>query len=232
MSAVARAPRRRLSQRSRANPAVRAEPHSIGTSGARDPLAREVKLLGSLLGQVIVEQAGADLLDLVERVRRAMIALRQRDDPAERAHLSAELDALDLGRTEALIRSFSLYFQLANLAEERQRVRTLRQRARRAPQGLLEDSAGEAIRALWRRDRDHRWIVDLLERTRITPVFTAHPTEARRRTLLVALRRCYRLLERLDDPRLTPDEDRDVRRRLREEITILWRTSDLRSAAP
>ena len=63
-------------------------------------------------------------------------------------------------------------------------------------------------------------------------MLTAHPTEARRRTALIALRRCAVLLERLDDPRLTPSEDREIRRRLREEITLLWRTSDLRSVAP
>ncbi len=63
-------------------------------------------------------------------------------------------------------------------------------------------------------------------------MFTAHPTEARRRTTLVALRRCAILLARLDDPRLTPSEDREVRRRLREEITLLWRTSGLRLVRP
>ena len=61
----------------RSNAAIRAEPRGIGTSTARDPLAREVKLLGALLGQVIVEQEGADALDLVERVRRATIRLRR-----------------------------------------------------------------------------------------------------------------------------------------------------------
>jgi phosphoenolpyruvate carboxylase len=66
----------------------------------------------------------------------------------------------------------------------------------------------------------------------ISPVLTAHPTEARRRTLLVALRRIAALLERLDDPRLTPAEDGEIRRRLREEITIVWRTSDLRTVVP
>ena len=216
----------------RRNPAVRAEPGSIGTAGARDPIAREIKLLGALLGQVIVEQVGQDFLDLVERVRRRTIALRQADDPVERAHLAAELDGLDLARTEDLIRSFSLYFQLANLAEERQRVRTLRRRARSAPLGVLDESAAEAVHRLWRSGRDSGDIEAMLGRLFVSPVLTAHPTEARRRTLLVALRRCYRLLERLDDPRLTPAEDREVRRRLREEITLLWRTANLRSVAP
>jgi phosphoenolpyruvate carboxylase len=214
------------------NPAVRAEPGTVGTSSARDPLAREVKLLGALLGQVIVEQGGEDLLDLVERTRRRTISLRRQDDAAERRRLAEELDSLDLGRAEALIRSFGLYFQLVNLAEERQRVRTLRRRERTAVNGVLDESIGEAIRALTRDGRSSADVEAFLARIRIQPVFTAHPTEARRRTLLVALRRCYRLLERFDDPRLTPNEDRELRRRLREEITLLWRTADLRSVAP
>lgn len=216
----------------RPNPAVRGEPRGIGTGGARDPLAREVRLLGALLGQVIVEQEGLDLLELVERVRRRTIALRKADDPAERARLSAELDALDLPRAEALIRSFGLYFQLVNLAEERHRVRTLRKRERAARGGILDDSVAEAVRRIWRSGRGLHDIVALVERLSIAPVLTAHPTEARRRTLLIALRRCHRLVERLDDPRLTPDEDRDIRRRLREEISLLWRTADLRSVVP
>jgi phosphoenolpyruvate carboxylase len=219
------------------NPAVRAEPGGIGTATARDPLAREVKLLGALLGQVIVEQAGLPLLELVERVRRRTIALRRSDaSEADRVRLGvelgAELDALSLGDIEAVIRAFTLYFQLANLAEERQRVRTLRRRERKAPRGVLEDSVADALRRLWRAGRGSAEIERLIRRLDIRPVLTAHPTEARRRTLLVALRRCARLLERLDDPRLTPDEDRDVRRRLREEITLLWRTSELRGVTP
>ena len=107
-----------------------AEPRGIGTSGARDPLAREVKLLGALLGEVIVEQEGEELLDLVERIRLATIALRRSDSADDRRALAAEMDAIDLPRAEVLIRAFGLYFQLANLAEEKQRVRRLRSRAR------------------------------------------------------------------------------------------------------
>ena len=211
---------------------VRAEPSGIGTAGARDPLAREVRLLGALLGQIIIEQAGEATYETVERIRRRAIALRREDDPLERERGAAEFDGLDLGQTEAVVSAFSLYFQLVNLAEARGRVRALRRRERSAPHGLLDDSIAEAIDRLRRAGRDDADLDAILDGLRITLVLTAHPTEARRRTALIALRRCAVLLARLDDPRLTPSDDREIRRRLREEITLLWRTSDLRSVAP
>jgi phosphoenolpyruvate carboxylase len=212
--------------------AVAAEPLGIGSAGARDPLAVEVRLLGALLGQVISEQAGPELFEIVERIRRRTIALRRDDDPAERARLDAELRALDAGAVEAVIGAFSLYFGLVNLAEARGRVRALRRRERAARDGVLDDSLADAVGRLRRLGRTDAELDALVARLAVSPVLTAHPTEARRRTTLVALVRCAALLGRLDDPRLTPSDDREVRRRLREEITILWRTSDLRIVAP
>src|SRR5438552_13396028 len=113
------------------NDAVRAEPRGPGTGRARDQLSLEVRLLGSLLGQVIAEQAGRELLDLVERVRRTTIRLRRGDDPSLRAGLVAELAALDPDRAEVVVRAFSLYFRLVNLAEERELVREARRADRR-----------------------------------------------------------------------------------------------------
>ncbi|MFL5680750.1 MAG: phosphoenolpyruvate carboxylase [Chloroflexota bacterium] len=214
----------------RPNAAVRAEPPGIGSAGARDPLAREVKLLGALLGQVIVEQAGEELFEIVERTRRGAIAIRRGDDASAAARLADELTAMDLDEAESVVRAIGLYFQLVNLAEERHRVRTLRRRRRAGRRGG-EDSLAGSVAAL-RRGRSRADVEALVARLSIAPVLTAHPTEARRRTLLLALRRCARLLERLDDMRLTPDEDADIRRRLREEITILWRTAEIRASAP
>ncbi len=214
-----------------ANAAVRAEPRGVGTFGARDPLAREVKLLGALLGQVIVEQEGGDALDLVERVRRATIAIRHNGSDTDREHLTADLAGVSLRQAEVLIRSFSLYFQLTNLAEEKQRVRSLRLRERRA-RGQVDESVGAAVRDLRRRRMSRAELDALVNRLAISPVLTAHPTEARRRTLIVALRRVYRLLDALDDPRLTPSEDEEIRRRLREQIAILWHVVPIRATAP
>jgi len=213
------------------NAAVRAEPTGIGSSGARDPLAREVKLLGSLLGQVIVEQAGLELFEEVERIRRAAIAAWQGEDPSAADGLDAAFTALDVERVEAVVRAFALYFQLVNLAEERHRVRTIAKRRRAARGTAVDDSIAGAVATLRQQGRA-RDLEALVGRLSIVPVLTAHPTEARRRTLLLALRRCAELLERLDDPRLTPEEDADIRRRLREAVSVLWRTAELRADAP
>ncbi|MEO5940060.1 MAG: phosphoenolpyruvate carboxylase [Candidatus Limnocylindrales bacterium] len=230
--------------RASANEAVRAEPATVGTGRARDPLGLEIRLLGSLLGQVIAEQAGRELLDLVERVRRTTIRLRRGDDPSLRAGLVAELAALEPARAEVVVRAFSLYFRLVNLAEERELVRAARRAARVRPRSggrrgpaneggraAADDSLATAIDWLRRSGLDEAAIEAALGRLRISPVLTAHPTEARRRTVLIALRRVNRLLGRLADREIVADEDRDVRRRLREEITLLWRTADLRASA-
>lgn len=208
------------------------ESPDIGSAGAGDQLALEVRLLGSLLGQTIVEQAGHDVFERVERIRTRAIARRRTNDVEGRQRFAEEFSSLDLGHCEAVIQAFSLYFRLINLAEERQRVRTLRQRERSAGGEMTEGSVSEAIERLRRFGRSEDEIDALMVRLVVDPVLTAHPTEVRRRTVLVALRRTAVLLERLDDPRLTPSEDREVRRRLGEEITLLWRTSDLRAVAP
>ncbi|CAA9542550.1 MAG: Phosphoenolpyruvate carboxylase [uncultured Thermoleophilia bacterium] len=226
-----RTPRRRGPRgRPSPNAAVRAEPAGIGSANARDPLSHEVRLLGALLGQTIVEQEGEELFELVERIRRAAVAARRSEDPGAGDALPEVLAGLDLDRAEVVTRAFTRYFQLVNLAEERHRVRTLRRRRRRAAHGRLGDSLAAAV-ATVRRAAGREALDALVARLSVVPVLTAHPTEARRRTLLVALRRCARQLARLDDPRLAPDEDADVRRRLREEIALLWRMADLRPSA-
>ncbi len=214
------------------NQAIRAEPRSVGSARARDPLAREVRLLGALLGEVIAEQEGGGALDLVERVRGLAIALRRREDADDRRTLDAELAALEPAALEVLAHAFSTFFQLANLAEEKDRVRALRRRDRVAGRTPVGGSLAAAVARLVAAGDDLPALEARLAGLTISPVLTAHPTEARRRTMLLALRRIYALLDGLDDPRLTPGGDAEIRRRLREEITVLWRTADLRAERP
>ncbi len=193
------------------------------------PLRRDVRLLGDLLGEVIREAGGQDLLDDVERLRRAVIAARDRP-PGDEADLAGDQIAAlvagwPLARAELVAKAFTIYFHLTNLAEERHRVRTLRGQADLAPGlGPRRESLAAAVA---RFDTEPGQLHELLARLRVQPVLTAHPTEARRRAVAAALRRISRLIAELDAARL-PAEQAEVGRRLREEIGLLWLTAPLR----
>jgi phosphoenolpyruvate carboxylase len=189
-----------------------------------EPLRRDVRLLGELLGQVVAEGCGPDVLADVERLRRAVIAARDGDEQdmeAERLVASWPLE-----RAEEVARAFTCYFHLANLAEEHHRARILRERDR-TPATVRESLA--ATVAEIRADLGEEHLRALLGGLELHPVLTAHPTEARRRAVVSAIRRVGDQLERLDDPRCSEPEERDARRRLLEAIDALWRTAQLRS---
>ncbi len=192
------------------------------------PMRRDVRLLGRVLGDVLRQAGGQDLLDDTERLRRAVIAARrQGSGDAAAAEIADLVAAWPLERAEAVAHAFTVYFHLANLAEEHQRIRTLRKRdtAAQPPReslaatiaGIREPGPGSAGR--------------LLADLRVHPVLTAHPTETRRRAVTEALRRIGALLASMDDARLGASEHAEALRRLREEIDLLWRTAALRVQA-
>jgi phosphoenolpyruvate carboxylase len=207
----------------------RAEPRGVGSARARDPLRREVQLLGALLGRVIWEQEGPDAFAAVEELRRAGV---QRRREGRRVCIGPSVSTAEGAAVEPEIvaRAFTLFLLLSNLAEEKHRVRVLARRAR-GPR-VLDESLAAAARTI----RDARLsdtdLAGLLDRLEVIPVLTAHPTEARRRTVLSAQRRLARLVDRLDDPRLTAAEDSAIRESLAEELTALWHTALLRRSAP
>jgi phosphoenolpyruvate carboxylase len=192
-------------------------------------MRRDVRLLGDLLGEVLRESGGQGLLDDVERLRHAVIAAR-RGEPAADAlrEISEMVTAWPLERAETVAHAFTVYFHLANLAEEHQRIRTLRERD--TGDRPVRESLAAAVATI-RAEHGSGRVTSLLADLRVHPVLTAHPTEARRRAVTEALRRIGALLSRLDDERLGASERFEVRRRLREEIDLLWRTSALRAAA-
>jgi phosphoenolpyruvate carboxylase len=199
------------------------------------PLRQDVRLLGDVLGQVLVEAEGPELLADVERLRRAAIELRGSGDPlAQLDRVVGIVAGFDLDRAESVARAFTVYFQLVNLAEEHYRVRILRARGRGedgpAPAPVPESLA--AAVAEIREAAGTATLDALLERLEVRPVLTAHPTEARRRAVVDALRRISQQVERLDDPRLSASEVAGVRRRLLEETSVLWRTAQLRRHPP
>ena len=191
------------------------------------PMRRDVRLLGDLLGEVLRESGGQELLDDTERLRHAVIAARRSADDALH-HISDMIAAWPLERAETVAHAFTVYFHLANLAEEHQRIRTLRERD--AGEQPVRESLAESVAAI-RAQHGAARVATLLADLRVHPVLTAHPTEARRRAVTEALRRIGALLTSLDDGRLGASERAEVRRRLREEIDLLWRTSALRAVA-
>jgi phosphoenolpyruvate carboxylase len=194
-------------------------------------LRRDVRLLGRLLGQVLAEAGGPELLADVERLRRATIELRAADGHrrAARARVAELVAGFDLDRAELVARAFTVYFQLVNLAEEQHRVRTLRER--HLAGGPVRESFAAAVQEV-REAAGPDGLAELLDRLEVAPVLTAHPTEARRRAVVDALRRIAVELLRLDAPRLPADDQATATRRLLEEITGLWRTAQLRRDRP
>ena len=181
---------------------------------------------------MLSESGGADLLADVERLRHATIELRRTRGPLaeELRERVVELVAgFDEPRAEAVAGAFTVYFQLVNLAEERQRVRTLRERSR--GEGPIRESLAATVAEV-RAGAGEEALQRLLERLDVHPVLTAHPTEARRRAVVDALRRVGEIMERLDDPRVSTAELADAERRLREEVAILWRTAQVRRESP
>ena len=210
-----------------------------GTGRERDSaqlpesMRRDVRLLGEVLGEVISESDGADLLADVERLRHAVIAARSAADrgSAQAAAAGDEIMALvsawSWDRAELVARAFTVYFHLVNLAEEEQRVRALRQRdsGDRPPRESLADAV-DRLTAEGGAEHLNRLLAGL----RVHPVFTAHPTEARRRAVVASLRRVNELLNSIDDQRAGAAQQAEERRKLREQVDLLWRTAQLRVA--
>ncbi len=188
------------------------------------PLKDDVRTLGALVGDVLREQCGDAFFQLVERARHAAIA--GADD-----ELHALVKGLPPRDAETLVRAFATYFEVVNLAERIHRIRRRRDYLRSAsdPQ---EGSLQATTLRLAAAGVTPPQIAALLQRLRVEPVFTAHPTEATRRTLLEKEQVIGRLLVERLDPSRTPDEERAALARIREEITGAWQTDPQPSARP
>jgi phosphoenolpyruvate carboxylase len=180
------------------------------------PLRRDVRMLGDLLGQVLVEQEDDSLLADVERVRALARAAR---GGASQDDLAAAVAGLPLERQASVLRAFALYFQLANVAEQQHRIR--RRRAYAAEERVVPESLDESFSRI---PAD-----EVAERVSLRLVLTAHPTEAARRTVLASHLRIAALLAALDD---SPHRRDAIEHELAAEITVLWQTDEVRSHRP
>ena len=194
-----------------------------------------VRQLGNLLGETIVEQEGQAIFDLVESLRSLTRAQRQ-GDPHAGAQIEERTARLvnDLDGTLGVLKAFTTYFQLVNLAEEQQRVRVIRQRAAQAeeegqPMPETIAAAAETLRAGGTPPGE---IHQLLQGLLIQPVFTAHPTEAKRRTILLKLLDLAKLLRDLDARVLLPSEKEAAWEQIREIVVSLWQSDVNRERRP
>ncbi|SIT71149.1 phosphoenolpyruvate carboxylase [Microbacterium sp. RU33B] len=191
----------------------------------------DVRMLGALLGRVLRESGTPGLYEDVERLRVATIQAYTDETPEAFARAEAIADSFDLQRAHEVARAFTAYFHLVNLAEETQRVRVLRERDGRPDKEDATDSIAAAYMHLAREVGDDT-ALQRLQNLRFHPVFTAHPTEARRRAISTSIRRLAALLTEHEASLRNGADQRRAERRMLEEIDTLWRTAPLRPEKP
>ncbi|WP_206862364.1 phosphoenolpyruvate carboxylase [Lysobacter changpingensis] len=206
------------------------DPLRVVEFAPHDALLREdVKTVGALVGDILAEQRGPQFLAEVENLRRA--AIRRRESNAPVSELAQALGGVDLEHAGDLVRAFATYFQAVNVAERVHRIRRRRdyerQGANRQPGGLRDVLATLAAQGVSLEE-----MVELLQRLRIEPVFTAHPTEAVRRALLEKERQIVTcLIDDIDRTR-TPYEHRADLERMRLALTTSWQTAETPPVKP
>ena len=190
-------------------------------------LGADIRLLGNLLGEIIREQHGDAAFDLVERVRAQARSRREHaTDATQTLALAATIDALTLDEHSVLIKAFSNYFQLINIAEDQQRVRVLRQRE---AAGVLGESLDAAIRSLYASGVTAAIMRDILDRLQVRLVLTAHPSEAKRTEVLRKLHTISAMMTSRERQRLLPREQAMLQARLKTIIEELWQTPSTRA---
>jgi phosphoenolpyruvate carboxylase len=187
-------------------------------------LREDVHRLGELVGELVREQGGEALFDLVEATRRASIAHREGDARAAE-ELQKMLGALAPSAARELIRAFSTYFQMVNMAEQVHRIRRRRayERDRATPQPHGFADTFERLKAVGVTAEE---IESLMAQVKVEPVFLAHPTEVTRRTLLSKEQNIARYLIEMMDPYLTPQEMEATLGRIRLQMTAGWQTAE------
>jgi phosphoenolpyruvate carboxylase len=228
---------------------VRAEGTGIST-----PLSEQVNLLGALLGEVIRERAGNDRLELVEELRNSCKTAIHDGSTKARTHVSSRIEGLDTETVAWLLRSFTAFFHLVNQAERQEIIRINRERARaaspiltvdgRAALGFRTDepdapgpvtrkeSMDAAIGAMKDAGLSSKGLRVLLEKIDVCPTFTAHPTEARRRSILYKQQSIGRRLDQLGESRLTPASLDEALSDIRNQVALLLTTDEIRSRRP
>lgn len=198
-----------------------------------ETLQRQVRKVGILLGEVIKEQEQPELFETVETLRKGYIGLRQQDDPKLRDELMVLIATVDITLLEKVIRAFNVFYMIANIVEEdflhRQRRSTFRSTDGSC---LWEGSFLSTVQEFHNNGFSVDELQKLINKLQYIPVFTAHPTEARRRTIMDIHRRIFLLVDNLYDPEMIGEEREALWRQIKAEIQLLWRTDEVRVSKP
>jgi len=194
-------------------------------------LRSRVKLLGRLLGNVLHAQAGERVYKTVETLRKGYVSLRKKDDDRKRTRLKKIIRNLEPSLATHVVRAFSTYFSLLNIAEEAFQ-HTQRRREVRTSSVLWKGSFNHTLHEFKQQGITADQLQTLLNSLKYMPVFTAHPTEAKRRTILETLRRIFVTSEQLNDPRLGKGEREDITQEIENQVQVLWKTDEVRVHKP
>lgn len=208
---------------------------SIGAEGTgiSQPLSEQINLVGSLLGEVIQEHAGRQSYLLVEELRQLCKKSIEANDPELRLRAIERISVLDLEQIMWLLRSFTVFFHLVNQAEQQEITRINRERARSATADEPRDeSVDEAIARLKSKGIPLEEVRALLDRLDIQPTITAHPTEARRRSILYKQQHIGELIFTLRNSNPTPDEESEILDDIYNQIVLLLATDEIRAERP
>ncbi|MFT4278054.1 MAG: phosphoenolpyruvate carboxylase [Rhodopseudomonas sp.] len=214
------------------NPSTGVEPVSERTddsaaSEAEIRLRNDIRLLGRILGDTVREQEGQGVFDLVENIRQTSIRFHRDDDKTARGELGAILDGMSIHDTMRIVRAFSYFSHLANIAEDQNNIRQMRagSTAGSAPRaGLLAKTLAHARQEGISAAELRKFFASAL----VSPVLTAHPTEVRRKSTMDREMQIASLLDERDRVQLTADEWADNEERLRRAVETLWKTNLLR----
>ncbi len=205
---------------------------SEGT-GISKPLSEQVNLLGSVLGHAIEEQGGAEMLELVEELRLLCKRANSENDTTLRDKAIEKIHNLSTGEINWLLRGYTAFFHLVNKAEQEEIIRINRERARKSsPENPRPESIDDAIKQLKDSGYSIDEVVELFNKLDIQPTLTAHPTEARRRSILYKQQYVADQMARLRQDDLTPNEEQDALNELFTQVSLLLATDEIRVERP
>ncbi|PZE19531.1 phosphoenolpyruvate carboxylase [Paenibacillus xerothermodurans] len=204
----------------------------INKNTSNNLLRRDVRFLGHILGEVIVHQGGNELLALVEKIREMSKTLREQYTPEMYTEFKTTISSLAPEKRHQVIRAFSIYFQLINIAEQNHRIRRKRDYERSTGEEVQPGSIEDIVRGLKQQQISAAAVEEIMQGISLELVMTAHPTEATRRAVLDIHQRIANDMMQLDNPSLTFREREQLRDKLLGEVVALWQTDELRDRKP